>query len=121
MGESKRKKQRRLRRQGQGDNTLLAVGVGVVVVAAAAAYFYFRKQESTANEPSATERIQAMTGFVPATFNVSAEEQAKLDAWQPPPQGVHLTARAEAHNSRRAAERAAALRAAAEAARSRDE
>lgn len=95
-----------------------------MVVATAAAYFYFRKQESTAaaNEPpSATERIQALTGFVPATFNVSAEEQAKLDAWQPPPEGVYLTARAEAHNSRRAAERAAALRAAAEAAASRDE
>lgn len=97
---------------------VFALGIGAVALTAAVSYFVWKVWSSASSEerPSAADRVQAVTGFTPALFDVSPEEQAKLDAWQPPPEGMERTSRAEDYYSRRSAQRVAAARAAAEAA-----
>ncbi len=114
------KQRKKKKRRASSDSTLLIVGigVGVVLAAAVAAYFYFRKNagDEEKQRHAAIARVQATTGFTPALFDVTPAQQKELDAWQPPKEGQQLTMRAEYMNSRRAAQREVAAKAAAEAA-----
>jgi len=97
---------------------VLGVAVGAVALSAVIAFGVWKllQGESSTEHRATTARVQAMTGFTPALFDVSPEEQKKLDAWQPPAEGISRTSRAEDFYSRRAAQRIAAAKAAAEAA-----
>lgn len=115
------KKERRALKKNESTTQWWVVGLVVtVVVVAACVYITSKQEEETSTHKAAAftpqERVQALTGFTPALFNMTPEQQAELDAWQPADGDPQLSSRAEYISNQRQAQRFAAATAAREAA-----